>query len=786
MAKIGQLSPTFQPRNQTVLAPSIDVSGLARGLSDASQNIMAAGTIRDNARLQRSAAQASAASWEMKNFTNAFILNMNSPAKIMEAFGRDTSGQTPLSAGALGDVLAGLGPDAKLTDTTVFQSVTRNAIELIATGIEDDAMRDEFIWQQMNVMEGMEAPFQAQAEAFIQTEAAEIESNNQYQAWADGANSLSDAFQEKQMKRLLEGHYGADPIEARKAMAAELLNYQKAEARALLNFTLQNILIPLAFTDTSSEEMIKYAAANVELSGEIDLAQLDQDNKTYKLDKKAMNQIIAGGLLVKAGIDPLTQEETDTITDEWIERAMVAADLYDSEQAAFRAQVVSQDWREVISIAENTLGMTPAQISQAAETKINELNQKRNTSMGQFDSSSGWLPEIELGLHDDKVLNEQIGRLRQVVANGGKDIQSSIEGISAASAIILSSNGYAAKSAMLLDLVTTGAISSRDYRSALSDLDSFIAKPMHRDASRLYEQSISPGGINEDLSLADKTELARQIYQYQDFSGNKSSEQQFAEIQAILDDWAADREELQGLLSAGNADQSTFYRTSISGGKSFALEVSRNLEAFQQAIEKGSMGGVVADYAPILAEYTTEMSRNFQLLYENDALDMVDTSRYQLDADGLPIIVASVTDVNGRAMIAIALKPEDQLGRLEGTVRVAVVTPQIQNKRFGQIVGTNIFRNNNVLGFVDYGSYQDYMVTAVDTAGNPTNWVDENGDFRDGVVERKIIASEGLVSPGSQRNVLIDLSIDPNARLNRIQPPTVEEGNIARYEADYR
>ncbi|RKX48736.1 MAG: hypothetical protein DRP32_06575 [Thermotogae bacterium] len=750
MAKIGQLSPSFQPRNQQVTRGNIDVSGLARGLSNASQNIAGALQIRDNSRLQRAAAQASAASWEMKNFTNAFILNLNNPAKMIETFG----------GGTLETVMSGLDPDAALYDTTVGQTVYRHMVDAAKLQIDDPDMQDEFFYQQMMLWEEIEPVYQNQVNAFVQQEAAALEYSNLQSAWENGASTSSDAYNEKQQKMWLEGLYGTDPQASSTARDEVKLNHQKAEETALKNYLYQQNIIPAVLAGTPMEA-VRYIATG------IDFTKVAMEDTSYDLDDKAMNQVIAGGVLLNTTGSVLSEEEDAAILDQWITRAQSAADLVALEKDNQRTATTSSMWEQVFTVSENVYGVSPSQQTQSAENLIAEYTGLFGKAMSAVPSVTAWLPDVQPGKYDDDTLQSMIDRLHMIVKNGGSDVQSSGLGISAAEALLTEGQiaGPAVVEGGLFNLFVSGDLSRADYKSYLGKNRTLTRQPGFDTMVQQYNYATSAKGPLRDLSAEEKGTLNTQLISYLETAGNRAPLEQNTDIQIILDNYVEDKELLQGAISKTNDEKFRFFRTASTRSTASPIEVSNAMNALYEGIEAGSMLGLTKEYAPELSVYTTEVGRRFQQIYESVGFPDLDLSRLEIGPRGIPEVVAAVTDIGGRALIAFALKPEYQSGAKVSSVRVAVYT----NTMAKIPIGVRDAGERYGMNFERYEGAEDFMVTATDSNGASTSWANDQGQFDEGAVEFKIIGFTGTFDPATGSRVLYDFSMDPHAETARQQ-----------------
>jgi len=377
MAKIRQLTNTYQPNQQSVSVPTLRVDALAPGLAEGASSYLASQQMKMQYQAQKSQAQGERASWEMEDWLNRFKMNMNSPQKLKEAFK-----STPYESLAVG-----INADVDIYDSSVAQHLYRQAIEVTGKGIDDEATRNSWMTSKMREWEAIEPGFQMEADKWIQTEARNTELQNLNSMWKAGIGTTNPAFSAKLDDMVDKGFFGSEATTAIQTRNDLLLNYQKSEQTALMDKILNDTLMPYAVTGATEE---------------------------------ALNVVLAGIDLSMNGQNYLTQDERDTIVERHMNHAKNYSALYNQKVEEGHKVWEDDNWQEIMGIV-NSKEITPGQKIAMAQSKVNNLIGSYNKNIAPYDTGIADMPAVELGSPDGDSLKKMIDYLNKYVSQNGSD-----------------------------------------------------------------------------------------------------------------------------------------------------------------------------------------------------------------------------------------------------------------------------------------------------------------------------------------------------------------------------
>lgn len=706
MAKIKQLVNNFQPRQQSEFVPDIRVDNLAPGLQSASASFQAATQISQQYDMQMAKAQGEKAAWELDDWRNNFLTNMDSPEKMKDYFST-----TPFAS-----TVDGIDKSTQLYDSTYAQTLYREAAMVASEGIDDENIRNQWITSKMREWETIEPEYQAQANSHMQTESRRTELQNLNSLWKSGFGTGTKEFRGK-----LDEMYGMGQITLEQADGM-LLNYQKSEQTQYAEAQLAAALMPV---DENGD-------------GVFDLIRTEE----------AMNVLVNGVNLSQDGNNYLSEEETDALRTKWINKANNYTKLYDQYKAEGAQVYYDNYWQEADAIMSGS-GLTDSERTVMAQGLTDELILQFNKTLPNYQTGNAQMPVVGRGTSDSDELNKLINKLNGFIGNGGRDTPTEPDALVQAINLVTdptlsSSMKHNALTFLYRD---ENRINQSTYKSLTSDVDDTNTAMHRRVFSDVTRAAETEGWLPQDMGR-----LNTQLLDFFKTSGGMNELEIESGARNIVDKFYDDNTKVVGMIdtyqtSNGNMWNEAFRRR--------GTVVTNDMQTFQDHIERGSWAGLIGNEAGMFAEYTSAQNLNFKRAWEDGRMDNLPTD---VIMDGTsPRVIASLVDPYGNAMLAVPLL--DQSGAEPGTQEVRVYQPMLDRR--GNDAGGNATHR---IKYVEVTDASNYFVAGYDEEGNQTDPILPDGSGYNWGVTRGILATGGNVLGTLQGNakLLQEITLDPN------------------------
>jgi len=225
MAKINQLSRSYNRRDQSVQRAAVDFRPVSEGLRNISDAYVNQIKMHNDARLQRDKEETMRADYQMKDWVNSYNLAMNSPAKLQEAF----------NGTIFGDAVPSYMANAQGMESSLYQVDNKNAAHAISQGITSESARKLFVSTQLSMMEDREVVFSQQAQAYTQQNASMVFMENLDRIAKDPKyGPHSDLYRTYSAEGMSLGYMGPDATSAYAKMSELQLGYSKAAQEAYI------------------------------------------------------------------------------------------------------------------------------------------------------------------------------------------------------------------------------------------------------------------------------------------------------------------------------------------------------------------------------------------------------------------------------------------------------------------------------------------------------------------------------------------------------------------------
>ena len=718
MAKIRQLSSTYQNAPTTITRPGISAAGLGNGLQIAAETFSASVGIKDQYNLQLSQAQASRAGWELTDWRNNFLINMNSPEKLKEYF----TG-TPFE-----DIISSVQNKSELLDSTYAQTLYRKAAETASSGIADEGYRNQWLTEAMLQWETIEPDYQNSANAVYQEEARAIGLSNLTSQWKGGASTDTIDFRSSLDNMVAQGLIDITQGED------ILLNYQKAEETVLVEQQIQAAIMPRDANGDGVTDFLK--------------------------SEEAMNIAINGAIQGMDGINYLSSAEIEKISEVQGEKAMNYTALYEQYKSEGREQYYADKWAEVQSIL--TAPISEADRAMMAQEASSNLIMQMGTEIPEYYTGHGDIPVISRGMQDTDELNKIINKLNGIVVNGGRDIQTNASVLPQVLRIVNSPGlSPSMKTNALETLYQAGEMSSSDFEQ----YGNMVNNKTGETYDRVYTALAST--INtEGWAEADVAKLDGQIVNFFESAGGLSRSQVEAGAKSIIKDFVADNSTVMSIVDnwqeAGQNIWNQSFRTRLNLGISGDnVAITSELMSLQDNIERGNFAGLVTKEPELFSEYAAASDLNFRTTWTGGKIEYVGPKLVE-DEDG-PVVVASVVDPMGNPLIAVPL--EDQSGREPGTIEVRVFQPMLDRRGDGYR-GEDLSSARRRMRYVQITDQPHFFLSMLEEEGQaaPVILNRENVNTLNFGAERLILSSDGSTMSTNRgtAKMLQAISIDPN------------------------
>jgi len=727
--KINQLVPTYRPQQQSVTVMPTDMSGLSSGLASASTALADAYKLRMDYKAQQSKAEMEKAAWELEDWTNSFLVNMENPNELKKYF----SG-TPYESTVI-DIESG----KTLTDSTIAQTHYKKAIDVAAANITDESARENFRISSLRNWERIEPKYQAEAKALVKKETLFTELQNLNHLFTSGKGTTSIAFNSK-LDELYAGGFITKEQEA-----DILLNYRKEESKAYLNNLLQQSLMPYAYQGASEEEM------NIIING-LDLNTFEgDDGETLK--------------------NYLSEEEREDIIKKNVNKALNYSHMIKNAVSEARTEWSDEAWNRIYQTLY--YGDMPAgeRVDMAQEI-INELIDIQARGMGKVDLGIRGIEPVDLGKPEQSDIDKMMNKLNSFVSSfakdgnvpgSGEDQQAYMDKYLLASNIVNDPNySKAEKKNLLVELSKEpNSITQTDFKNFIKDLNEFDYDMYHDIEQRAYRARFDPETNEEFWDSTTHTQLMGQIKEYLRASENVDWSTKRTVVDSILDNYIEDNEKINVMIDKIQDDTERFFKNTYFGS-SDRFSSARNTNRFLKEIESGNMAGLIGGNPEAFQSFTTEMGMSLSKAIQRNP-DEYNTTGMMLNDKGMPVFRADLLDPYGNALVAVAVEDENAPA---GTVRVRVFQPHS--------VG------NNKYDFMELTDAQAYYMSVYDSEGNTVaNPFDYAGEPRSDI-RREIYAYNGSTWQGNP--LLLTMSIDPNeynrsgfVNINRLQKESINE-----------
>ena len=721
MGKVRQLSNTFQPRQNVISAPTINVNALAPGLAEASSSILAGQQIKMDYQAQKASAQGERASWEMEDWLNRFKLNMNTPEKLRKAFE-----STPYAG-----IAAGINADMDIYDSTVAQHIYRQALDVTGKGIDDEDTRNRWMTAKMREWELIEPEYQREADKWVQTEARNTQMQNLNSMFKSGIGTTDEEGRlwNKLTDMRDNGQFGIDAVTSQQAVNDVWLNFQKSEQTALMDQVLRDALMPYALEGASEERL------NIVLSG----LDLSMEGQNY-----------------------LTQDEKDQITKRHFNQAKNYSSLYEKKVEEGHTVWRDSEWSEIEFIVAGGDLETGQRIGMAQQ-KINQMIGSYNTPLNPYDTGVVDMPAVELGTPDGAELKKMIDHLNRFVGQNGND---GIAPEIAAEATIALNN---ARTDPALGPSTKKNIADQFLR------DGLITNSMHtafyKDTDK-YSGDVFQEGYNKALAVSTslkwdpETESAMitQLTSFYEGAGGLNQGELKIGINGIVNEFADSHTDTSGIIDSWQEETTNFFAGFISTGRNPKVLLQKDFATFQNQIDNGKFAGVVQQEPEMFAEYTTIVGDQLIKGFLNGAIKNIDTAGLLLNENGEPDVVARVVNPYGEAMIAVKVY-EDTPGRdappgfERDMIKVRVFSANVDKVRGG-------YNTPSEMTFNELTDNEAYYLSLTDTTGKQIKAPSAGDNIEVG--QRTIMGFTGRYTAYGNP-ILEEQSIDPDflMRANR-------------------
>ena len=729
MAKVRQLANTFQPRQQQVIAPTIRVDALAPGLTEAASSLLASQQMKIDYDAQKAKAQGENASWKAEDWLNRFLVNIKSPAQLKEAFK-----STPYE-----DIVSGINRDSDIYDSSIAQTMYRQALEVIGDGIDDEATRNSWVTSKMREWEHIEPVYQKEADRWIQEEARNTSMINLHSLWENNFGTTTPEFNDYLNGMREQGFFGLDPVDSMQAMQGIKLNYQKAEQTAVMDKILHDALMPAAQAGANQEEL------NIVLNG----LDLSVEGQNY-----------------------LTQDERDTVVKKWMNKAKNYSAVYDQKVEEGNKAWVDWNWQNIQNIKSGG-ELTSGERVSLAQQKVDELIGAYNKTLPNYQTGIHDMPTVSLGVPDGDELNKMINSLNSFISQNGTDTPT--DNTAETNAHIILNNVLAdttlspeAKRNAATGFYRNGAITTSYYDKTFQDIDSYTDAKY----AQMYDKAVrTAAGAKWDNETTSA--LIDQLHGFFESAQGLSMGEFVNGAENLIQNFAEDNAQITNLVDIYNDKQLQFFAGWTAGTNRNPKEfVSKNYAAFQEQIENLNMQGLVEQEAEMFSHYTTETAVQFATGIENGAFDYIDTAGLQVDDSGKPRIVGQVVDVYGNALIAVPFidqgggrKPPPGFEEEPNMLRVRLFSPttsKTMSSRVGPIIRGE--RRSEALNFVERTEDPAYYITFTDENGNQ---IQSPSSDEPHIYQTTIMAFTGRYINGQP--ILEQISTDPDweARRNR-------------------
>lgn len=721
MAKIKQLTNTFQPRQQSEFIPDIRIDGLAPGLAGAAQSFQAAKGISQQYDMQMAKAQGERAAWELDDWRNNFLIHMDNPQKMKEYFS-----STPFAS-----TVAGLDKSTQLYDSTYAQTLYVKAAETAAAGIDDENVRNQWLTSKMREWETIEPEYQAQANSNMQNESRRTEIQNLNSLWKSGHGTSTVEFGAKLDEGYAMGLWTLEQADMMK------LNYQQAEQTQVVEARLAAALMPV---DENGDGVFDFIRS-----------------------EEAMNVLVSGLDLSMDGNNYLDEDTMKDLTDKWINKANNYTKLHEQYKAEGEQVYYDNYWQQYNAISSGS-GLTGAERTAMAQNLADELIIKYNTTLPDYQTGNPQMPKVSRGVADSDELNKLINKLNSFVSNGGQSRQTEPEALVQALNLISDpSLTPSMKHNALTFLFQEDRLSDSNYKNMTESVDS-TSSSMHR---RVFSD-VSQSAKAEGWLPGQTAELTTQLLNFFETSGGLTPVEVELGAEKIRDSFYDDNTRILGMIDNYQANRGNIWNEGFRARGTF---VTDDMQSFQDDVERGNWAGLIQNEAGMFAEYTSAQNLNFK---ENWLNGRIDYDRNDVVMDGEePRVVASLVDPYGNALIAVPLS--NQSGAEPGTLEVRVFQPTLD--RFG--AGRD-FKAKRSIRYLEVTDAPNYFVATYDENGNQMMIDIATENYG---VTRGILASGGNILGTLQGDakLLQSISLDPNfMAASKAVAPIAPDNNDSR------
>ena len=688
MAKINQLSRSYNRRDQSVQRAAVDFRPISEGLRNISDAYVNKIKLDNDARLQRDKEEMLRANYAAKDWDNTYITNMDSPAKLQEAFGGTIFGASVPSYSA----------NSKNMESSQYQVDSKNAYDTISMSISNESNRKMFVSSQLIAMEDREAVFNKQAQAFTQQEAANIHMQNLESTYQE-YGILSDEFNNMLTDGLQLGYYGSDAATAHAKTQELKIAYGKRDQSAAYTELLYQAVgeINSAYmSDELMEEVVRGQELYVAHGSFLTPDEIEDIQKGVILRVKAKNgavDAVREGAEDQIHADLLNRVYDITNSDEPIDQRMADAD-------ALRKELISM------------IGGPPVEYS----TGIKEQ------------------PIILIPQTNTKPLEQMIKMLDTNVTSAPLDPVSHLNGqLSARQAILDVTMPLNIKRQYIYDLTLQEKLTPKEGVALIKEAEQNTSRKYNNLAESAYTSFIDTFFEMPDV---DKAQMSTRYNDVLSRSDSFSYTEVVQQLKDIDDSYLKNSTTLntKGFVLSPGA-QLIFDHELVGPPTREKVIANEDLTSMIKAGEEGDLTGFASILPEAMSSFALATSATFQAYATQDIM------RRQLNLEGIQYttneigdkevtIAASLIGPNGNVMLALPL--ENQEGVSEGLMAVRVVSPKTQNT----------WGKQNPVDFVEEDQYQNYYLSiyALDKTTN-TVIIDENGQYQAGGVERVILVN---------------------------------------------